>query len=68
MPNTIILFASIGKEERNLSMDPKEGGIEALQKKIQKLLNHKKNCPKLQPKQILSGNFVHKVELENSRI
>lgn len=29
-------------------MDPKEGGIEALQNKFQKLLNHKKNCPKLQ--------------------
>jgi len=42
MPNTI-LFGSIGKEERNLSMDPKEGGIEA----FQKLLNLKKNCPKL---------------------
>ena len=30
-------------------MDPKEGGIEAFQSKFfQKLLNHKKNCPKLQ--------------------
>ena len=43
MPNRIILLASTGKEERNLSMNPKEGGIEAFQNKFfQKLLNHKK--------------------------
>lgn len=57
-------------------MNPKEGGIEAFQNKFfQKLLNHKKiaqNCNvykywwKLQTKQILSGNFVYKVELENT--
>ena len=34
MPNTIILFASIEKEEWNLSMDPKEGGIEDFQNKF----------------------------------
>ena len=68
-------------------MDPKEGGIEALQnkffwslleyifsetaqpqKKLPNTANVYKYWWKLQPKQILSGNFVYKVELENSRI